>query len=73
MKNTPSSEEKPEYLNEYRNFEEFDFLSDEQILEIDEFLKSYAVLLYNCLPQIKEEKDSKLIQMNPKQDRLKAA
>jgi hypothetical protein len=59
MKSIPIPEEKPEHLNEYRNFEEFNCLSDAQILEIDEFLKSYAALKYNCLPKMMKRKTQK--------------
>ena len=58
-------------LAEYRTFEEFKGLSNEQILEIDEFLKSYAELAYNCFSRL--EQKANLIEIDFDRTNLKAA
>lgn len=57
---------------EYRAFQEFKGLSNEQILEIDQFLKSYAELIYECFSK-HEQEEGKVITMKQHQNHLKAA
>jgi hypothetical protein len=54
MEEQQENEEQIILLAEYRSFEEFKGLSDEQILEIDQFLKSYAELAYNCFSRLEQ-------------------
>ena len=66
-------EENQTTVFEYRSFEEFKDYSDEQILEIDQFLKSYAELIYGCFSSGLENESGKVIEMNKTQNNLKAA
>jgi hypothetical protein len=68
----PINEALGNIISEYRTFEEFKELSDEQIFEIDQFLKSYAELIYDCFSDLENE-SGKVIEMNNNQNNLKAA
>ena len=67
------NEENETILFEYRSFEEFKEMSNEQILEIDQFLKSYAELIYDSFSSGLENESGKVIEMNKNQNNLKAA
>lgn len=67
------TEENQTIVSEYRSFEEFKDYSDEQILETDQFLKSYAELIYDCFSSSLENESGKVIEMNKNQNNLKAA
>ena len=67
------NEENGKTISEYRSFEEFQAYSDEQILEIDQFLKSYAELIYNCFSSEFDNESGKVIELNKRQNNLKAA
>lgn len=67
------NEENETIVFEYRSFEEFKEMSNEQILEIDQLLKSYAELIYDCFSSGLENESGKVIEMNKSQNNLKAA
>ncbi len=71
MENKQEIEEKEVLVNEYRNFEEFKTMSEEQLLEIDQFLRSYSELVYNCFSRL--EQKAKVIHVDFDQVDLKAA
>jgi hypothetical protein len=71
MKEQQENEEQIILLAEYRSFEELKGLSNEQILEIDEFLRSYAELAYNCFSRL--EQKANLIEIDFDRTNLKAA
>ncbi len=71
MKNTDVNAQQSSLMAEYRSFEEFQAFSDEQILEIDQFLQSYAELVYTCFSR--QQQKAKIIAMNQDQNHLKAA
>jgi hypothetical protein len=66
------NEENGNIVSEYRKFEEFRDYNDDQILEIDQFLKSYAELIYECFSR-HEDNGGKVVEMNKNQNNLKAA
>lgn len=72
LKEKSKNEEKESTSSAYRAFQEFKALSDEQILEIDQFLKSYAELIYECFSK-HEGESGKVITMKQNQNNLKAA
>lgn len=55
MENKIESDEKEALLHEYRSFEEFRAMSDEQLLEIDLFLRQYSELVYNCFCRLEQK------------------
>jgi hypothetical protein len=71
METKQENEEQAILLAEYRSFGEFQKLSDEQILEIDQFLRSYAELAYNCFSRL--EQKASLIEIDFDRTHLKAA
>lgn len=71
METKQQNEEQAILLAEYRSFEEFQTLSNEQILEIDQFLRSYAELAYNCFSRL--ERKASLIEIDFDRTNLKAA
>lgn len=71
MENQLESEEKEAILNEYRNFEEFKTMSNEQLLEIDKFLRSYAERVYNCFSRIQQK--ASVIHIDFGREHVKAA
>ena len=71
MKNELENEEKEALLNEYRSFEEFKTMSDEQLLEIDHFLRSHSELVYNCFSRV--EQKAKVIHIDFGKEHAKAA
>ncbi len=71
MENKLENEEREALLSEYRSFKEFTAMSDEQITEIDQFLRSYSELVYNCFSRL--EQKAKVIHVDFDQVHLKAA
>jgi hypothetical protein len=56
--------ESKELITEYRQFEEFKHLADEQILEIDKFFEAYSESAYQSFVHLNKIPNGKLIQMN---------
>ena len=71
MENKQEIEEKEALLKEYRSFEEFRMMSDEQLLEVDQFLRSYSQLVYNCFSRV--EQKAKVIHVDFSKEQVKAA
>lgn len=71
MENKQETEERETLLNEYRSFEEFKTITDEQLLEIDQFLRSYSELFYNCVSRLQQK--AKVIHVDFNDAVLKAA
>lgn len=53
-------------MDEYRSFEEFKDWSEEQILEVDAFLKQYAKLVYQCFLG-SEKEEARVVQLSETQ------
>ncbi len=67
------TEENKSLIDEYRAFEEFAELSDEQIIEINELLKIYAELVYRSFSHQRPHQSGKVIQLNSNEVLIKAA
>jgi len=71
MENKQETEKRETLLSEYRTFEEFKAMSDEQLLEIDQFLRSYSELVYNCFSRLQQK--AKVIDVDFNKEQAKAA
>ncbi|GAA4746384.1 hypothetical protein [Flavisolibacter ginsenosidimutans] len=71
MENDIENEKHESLLNEYRSFEEFKAMNNEQILEIDQFLRLYAEVVYNCFGRLQQK--AKVIHIDHDQVSLSAA
>lgn len=68
----PVDEQNGSMIAEYKTFKEFENYSNKQVQEIDQFLKSYAELIYHCFSK-HEKEEGKVITMEQNQNNLKAA